>query len=280
MLLHAPERGDRAPDADEQEPLQASGLDLGEHGEVRGEAGLDASRLENLLDARREDRSGLHPVVGLARDAHDPLHLPAAKHLDRDRGDDPGPLRALHRVALLRVENLPDDAEPRLVVAQVPAPAVHRGLERLHPGHPVPEERARVLDVRDVVRVAQTALRAVLLRGVRAPGLDRARLLPPIRRDRANGNREATPGGATAREAGGRGEGERPGVSAQRRHREARRGARAWTERARPNRTSGRGEEGLIDHSWAATRIIFSVGRCASVGERRFASRMMAGRVS
>ena len=82
-------------------------------------------------------------------------------------------------------------AEAHLVVGEVAAAAVHDGLERLDAGHAVVEERARILDVRDVVRVAQAALGAALGRGRR-----RARWASPsraIRRDRAGGASDRAP---------------------------------------------------------------------------------------
>ena len=179
------EGGDGAADADEEELLEPAGFHLGEDAEVGGEAGLDPFAGEDLLDGGGEDGAGLHVVVGLAGDADDALHLAAAEHLAGDAGDDAGPLRAGHGGAALGVHHLVHHAEAHLVVGEVAAAAVHDGLERLDAGHAVAQERARILDVRDVVRVAQAALGAVLLGGVGAAGLDGLRLLAPIRRDRA-----------------------------------------------------------------------------------------------
>ena len=46
---------------------------------------------------------------------------------------------------------------------------------------PLAKERARILDVRDVVGVAQAALRAVLLGRISAAGLDGLGFLSPVR---------------------------------------------------------------------------------------------------
>ena len=68
---------------------------------------------------------------------------------------------------------------------------MHRRLERLDAGHAVAQEGASVLDVRDVVGVAQAALGAVLLGGVVAARRDRLGLFAPVLRDRGAGDGRA-----------------------------------------------------------------------------------------
>mmetsp|Transcript_16344 Transcript_16344/g.41852 ORF Transcript_16344/g.41852 Transcript_16344/m.41852 type:complete len:283 (+) Transcript_16344:978-1826(+) len=181
VLLHGAQRLHLAPDADEEQALDVQRLHGGEHVEVGRQRRLHAARGDDVLRRARHQRLGGEPVRLIALHADHRLHLPRRQHLQRDLRHDPRPLRTIHRRDILRVQHLFVHPKVEVVHAvEVPGPAMHLLLQRLDSRHAVAQEGAGVLDVRDVVGVAEAALATKLLGGVGAARLNRRGLAAPV----------------------------------------------------------------------------------------------------
>ena len=212
-----------ASDADEEKALDIERLHRRQDVQIRRERRLDASGLEDVVFREGDDGPRCEAVVFVAPDADDGLDRLAAQHFERHLRHNPCPLGSIHRRPVLGVENLSVHSEAQLIFVldvavrhtNVPSDHTTRNTDRCRPctttsrssTRDIPtavsprrgvidsarastEEGAGVLHFRDVVRVAQSALAAVVFGRVRRSRPYGTSLLSPVRDLRLGATRE------------------------------------------------------------------------------------------